>query len=94
MASINGKNGAHRKAISRGDILGGPDPGGREDIISTQGKEPMPGTDILGGPDGVDRGDVVSAPGRPVGQPSDDVLGGPDSPDEGDIMSPPDTLAS
>ena len=50
MASTNDKNGTHHKTVNGGDILGGPDPGGREDIISRQGQEPMPGTDILGGP--------------------------------------------
>lgn len=93
MTSKNDKNSARDQTVNVGDILGGPDPGGREDIMeditSKQGQEPMPGKDILGGPDGVDQEDVLSAPSRPTRPPSHDVLGGPDSPGTEDIMRPP-----
>lgn len=89
MSSKAGKNGAHDQAVNAEDILGGPDPAGREDILSAAGREPQPGTDILGGPDGAGPEDELSAPGHAPAAPAPhDILGGPDSERHEDIMSP------
>jgi hypothetical protein len=37
MSAENGKNGAHDQTVNGGDILGGPDPAGPEDIMGPPG---------------------------------------------------------
>jgi hypothetical protein len=84
------KNGAHDRSVRGGDTLGGPDPGGREDILSAAGTEPHPGKDILGGPDGPAPEDELAAPGHVPEEPTEhDILGGPDRPGPEDSMGPP-----
>jgi hypothetical protein len=84
------KNGAHDHSGRGEDILGGPDPRGREDSLSAPGTEPHPGTDILGGPDGPGPEDELTAPGHAPQEPTaHDILGGPDRPGPEDIMGPP-----
>jgi hypothetical protein len=73
-----------------GDVLGGPDPAGREDIISAPGGEPNLGKDILGGPDPTGTEDELTAPGPPPASPaSRDSFGGPDPAGTEDILRPP-----
>jgi hypothetical protein len=88
MSSKAGKNSAHDQAANGGDVLGGPDPGGGEDILSAPGREPHPDTDILGGPDGAGPEDELTAPGHAPATPAPhDILGGPDSERHEDILS-------
>ncbi|HEX6522899.1 MAG TPA: hypothetical protein VF070_23295 [Streptosporangiaceae bacterium] len=94
MSSETSKNSPHGQAVSGedtlGDILGGPDPGGREDILPAPGREPHPGTDTLGGPDAAGPEDEFAIPGRPADPAPHDILGGPDSAGTEDIMNPAD----
>ena len=73
-----------REAAEAADILGGPDPGGREDVIG--GREGDPTQDTLGGPDPGGREDVIG--GREA-DPTQDTLGGPDPGDREDVLAPP-----
>lgn len=91
-AESNAKNherDAHDQAARRWDTFGGPDQGGREDILSAPGEEPHLGKDVLGGPDAPGPEDEIAPPGKPERPAADDVLGGPDAPGREDIMGPP-----
>lgn len=57
------KNGAHDHMPPAGDVLGGPDPAGHEDISSAPGQEPNPGKDVMGGPDTAGPEDIMSPHG-------------------------------
>ena len=88
MSSKADKNGTHNPAVSGGDILGGPDPEGHEDILAALGREPHPGKDVLGGPDAGPE-DELTAPGHALATPAPhDIHGGPDSERHEDILSP------
>jgi hypothetical protein len=89
MSSETSKNTAQDQVVSGGDILGGPDPAGREDILPAPAGEPQPGMDILGGPDAAGPEDEFTAPGRPAGPAPHDILGGQDFAGTEDIMNPP-----
>jgi hypothetical protein len=90
MFGRHNKNSAHDRSIRTGDTMGGPDPAGREDILSPPGTEPHLGRDILGGPDAPGPEDELTASGRGPARPAaHDILGGPDRPGPEDIMGPP-----
>lgn len=57
------KTGAHDQITHVGDMLGGPDQAGREDIFSAPDQEPDPGTDVMGGPDTAGPEDIMSPHG-------------------------------
>ena len=84
------KSHAHDQAGRRWDTFGGPDPGGREDILSPPGEEPHLGKDVLGGPDAPGPEDELAPPGRPERPAAHDILGGPDAPGREDEIGPPD----
>ena len=88
MSSKNNKNGDPGRSTRDEDILGGPDQGGREDVLSPPGLDPHPGKDILGGPDGVGPEDVLTPLGEPAMPAPHDVLGGPDPDGTEDILRP------
>jgi hypothetical protein len=75
------------QSASRKDTLGGPDPEGREDIVSAPGREPQPGGDILGGPDDAGPEDELTAPGEAAEPAARDVFGGPDPARREDIVT-------
>ena len=95
MSSKNNKSDAHDRSTHGGnvpgrDILGGPDPAEREDIVGPPGLEPHRGMDILGGPDDAEPEDILTEPGHaPVTPAPHDILGGPDPDRPEDIMGPP-----
>lgn len=89
MSSENNQTDAHDQTASGWDTFGGPDQGGREDILSSTGQEPHLGMDVIGGPDGPRPEDVLSELGQPASPATHDILGGPDSPGREDILSPP-----
>ena len=75
-------------AAEAADILGGPDPGAREDVIG--GREADPTQDTLGGADPGGREDVIG--GREA-DPTQDTLGGADPRAREDVLAPPDPVS-